>query len=465
MIVVWLITIFAAGLLVWRYAWRDALNPQTRNPKLSWRPSLIGFVASFLLGAGFSASNMDIRTEVEIAGVAACLVFALLGFAFTYIAFREYRQTPSRRWIRSVIIGLVSNGVLASMTAVLTYESYLAKHPSHPALDGRDDQAAVATTSKTAGPIWIDTDPACGVATATDVDDCLALLTALRSPELRIVGASTVFGNQPGERLTEFVREILPKIQEDTKDGEGSLRVFEGSMRAGNGDRRSTPASEAMASALRKTKLRIIALGPLTNVATLLNVHPELTGKIGHIIMVAGKHPGQLFHPGHQWWFHFGDFNVSHDPDAAETVLDSGVPITLIPFEVATKLTITRADLETLRSGDAAAQWLSDVSRSWFSFWQQFLGKDGFHPFDALAVGYAALPEFFTCKQTRARIGFNLFLEPLGIGRDLEVAEDIQGRAVTYCYDLDNRLKDILLERIRRLETASFAHAGAQAGE
>jgi purine nucleosidase len=233
------------------------------------------------------------------------------------------------------------------MTAVLAYESYLAKHPSRPLLAEQDDQATMAMTSETAVPIWIDTDPACGVATTTDVDDCWALLTALRTPELHVVGMSTVFGNQPGERLAEFVRDILPKIEKENKADERALRVFTGSLRADD-DRRPTPASEAMASALHKTKLIIIALGPLTNVATLINTHPDLTAEIRRIIMVAGKHPGQLFHPGHQWWFHFGDFNVSHDPDAAQAVLSSGVPITLIPFEVATKLTITRSDLETL---------------------------------------------------------------------------------------------------------------------
>jgi hypothetical protein len=109
MIVVWLVTIVSAGVLVWRYLWRDMLNYRTRNPKLTWRPSLVGFAVTFMLCMGFSVSNMNIRAEVETAGVAVCIMFTALGFAFTYIALREYRQTPSRRWMRSVILGLVCN--------------------------------------------------------------------------------------------------------------------------------------------------------------------------------------------------------------------------------------------------------------------------------------------------------------------------------------------------------------------
>ena len=44
-------------------------------------------------------------------------------------------------------------------------------------------------------PVWIDTDPACGISDSDDVDDCWALLMALKSPELSIRGFSTVFGN------------------------------------------------------------------------------------------------------------------------------------------------------------------------------------------------------------------------------------------------------------------------------
>jgi pyrimidine-specific ribonucleoside hydrolase len=84
------------------------------------------------------------------------------------------------------------------------------------------------------------------------------------------------------------------------------------------------------------------------------------------------------------------------------------------------------------------------------------LGKPGFHPFDVLAVVYAAMPEHFQCKRVPARIGFNLFLEPFGMGRDLEVAEHLRGPMVTDCYDLDRAVKDVVLIRIMGEPHESF---------
>jgi pyrimidine-specific ribonucleoside hydrolase len=137
-------------------------------------------------------------------------------------------------------------------------------------------------------------------------------------------------------------------------------------------------------------------------------------------------------------------------------VLYSGVPITLVPFELATKLVVTESDLERLRAGDGAAKWLSDVSEPWLSFWNTMLGKPGFHPFDVLAVAYAAMPEHFRCKRTPARIGFNLFLEPFGMGRDLEVSEETRGPIVTDCYDLDRAVKDLVVIRLLGESDSSF---------
>lgn len=192
----------------------------------------------------------------------------------------------------------------------------------------------------------------------------------------------------------------------------------------------------------------VIAQGPLTNIATLIKNRPDLKNRIVRIVFVGGKHPGQLFHPGDQWWFHFGDLNVSQDPRAAEAVLYSGIPLTLIPFELATNLVMTPSDLELLRLGDDDAKWLSEISQHWSSFWEERLGRKGFYPFDALAVSYVATPEHFECRNIHARIGFSVFLAPFVMGRDLEVGENLSGPSVIYCFDLDREFKGVLLTRL-----------------
>jgi pyrimidine-specific ribonucleoside hydrolase len=129
-------------------------------------------------------------------------------------------------------------------------------------------------------------------------------------------------------------------------------------------------------------------------------------------------------------------------------VLDSGIPLVLAPFELATKLTITRTDLEQLTQGDAIARWLRQKSEGWMSFWERDLHRQGFYPFDVLAIGYLTWPQHFHCTITHARIGFDFFTEPFGIGRDLEVANSFGGPSVYYCSNVDLTFKTKLMNRI-----------------
>jgi len=430
------------------------------DSRLSWMLPLTGYTATFLIGAGLSASNRDIRTMVEIVGVGVCMIFTALGGYYTVEAFRHAGERPSSLWRRHAASGIACNLLLVWLIAVSAHASYVAKTPPESAeFTGRDRPMHHEVMGQM--PVWIDTDPACGVGKTADVDDCWALLAATRSPELGIRGISTVFGNQDGTRALAFAQDILPRLTDGSEISDHLPNIYEGSTRKGQSTWPPTPASRALASALNHEPLTIIALGPLTNPATVIRNHPELAAKIDRIVLVGGKRPGQLFHPSHHWWFHFGDFNVSHDPEATAIVLYSGVPITLVPFDLATKLLVTESDLERLSAGDDSAKWLSDVSQPWFAFWNTMLEKPGFHPFDVLAVAYTAMPDHFRCVPTRARIGFNLFLEPFGMGRDLEVAQDIQGPIVTNCVDLNPKLKDILLTRLMGSSRSSFRMATA----
>jgi pyrimidine-specific ribonucleoside hydrolase len=245
-----------------------------------------------------------------------------------------------------------------------------------------------------------------------------------------------------GPGVDAFARQVVARLFEGSTAGRAE--VFSGRTTKGEAAWLPTPASHAMAAALEREPLTILALGPLTNIATLIQNRPDLLNRITRIVVVAGKQPGQLFHPGRQWWFHFGDFNIAQDPRAAEVVLYSGARVTLVPFDLATNVTITAADLQRLRAGDAPARWIADVSRSWLAFWEQMLGQEGFYPFDVLAVAYIAMPEYFTCRTTRARIGFSFYLEPFGMGRDLEVADGVAGPSVVFCSGLDRGFKEVL---------------------
>jgi inosine-uridine nucleoside N-ribohydrolase len=415
------------------------------NPRpqylLSWQIPSIGFGLTFLLGLGFSYSNQDIRSEVQSIGLVIFTVLGAIGSYYTVRAFRSWQRYKNKNCLKQAIAGLLSNLVLIGFITININTIYAISHPANTAKHSVEEFKPSLNAAKHSA--WIDTDPACGQGATNDVDDCWALMMALRSPELDLRGISTTFGNTKGETALQVAHEAIGHL-----GGAASTPIYEGSHHSGSPAWKSTPGSAAIASMLHQQKLTIIAQGPLTNIATVITNHPDLVRNIDRIILVAGKRPGDLFHPGQQWWFHFRDFNIRKDTPAARIVLNSGIPLVLTPFELATKVTIMRSDLDKLASGDKSAQWLRQVSQPWMSFWEEHLHKPGFHPFDALAVGYVAMPELFSCEILSARIGFSLFLEPFGLGHDLEVSPSIDGQQVYYCSDVDRRFKDRLIERI-----------------
>lgn len=294
--------------------------------------------------------------------------------------------------------------------------------------------------------VWIDTDPAVGVPGA-DVDDGYALVQAFRSPELEVVGISTVFGNAPEEVAHPIAAELLEVAGVGVPLHRGAASAEELGT--------PSPATEAMAVALADGPLTVLALGPLTNVATVLRTHPELAGRIVEVVAVAGRRPGQEFLVGGRG--PFPDFNLECDPDAAATLLAaSEVPLTLAGFEVATHALLTSTHLERLAAGPPAARWLAERSTGWLGFWAEHLGTDGFHPFDTLAVGTLVAPDLIGCERLQAALVEVPASVPDLRGRpasgiELRVAPALGGgRTVRYASRADPGFVDDLCDRLLR---------------
>ena len=217
-------------------------------------------------------------------------------------------------------------------------------------------------------PVWIDTDPSCGKSFIQDVDDCLALLQALHSPELNIVGIGTVFGNANHTTTSAVAHHIVREFGCAQLQAVCSSLVYAGAQNLETGFQ-MTPATQALANLLREQPVTILALGPLTNVATLLVHHPELRDRITQVVAVAGRRPGQTFTPNAARFISLANRNFDEDPISFDIVLRSGIPLTLTPYEVASKVTMSQHDLEQLSSGPPASQWLSQQARRWFQLW------------------------------------------------------------------------------------------------
>ena len=121
------------------------------------------------------------------------------------------------------------------------------------------------------------------------------------------------------------------------------------------------------------------------------------------------------------------------DPGAAHAILPMDLVITLIPYDAATKIMITAADLDLLTTQGAAMAQVSQTARSWLTFWQDDVGLSGFYPFDWVAAAYLVQPQMFRCAVTKARVAreWTFWLVP---NPSLLVGKTGQpGAAITYC--------------------------------
>lgn len=305
--------------------------------------------------------------------------------------------------------------------------------------------------------VWLDVDPAAGIPNK-DVDDGLAMIQAFHSPELCVRGVSVVFGNAPLEPGLEIGREVVARF------GPPGLQVAAGAASADQLGARSE-AVDALAAELARRELVILALGPVTNVASLLQLHPELHERIARILIVAARRPGQHFRTGEKPHVPFRDFNFESDPDAMAVLLESDVELVFAPWEVSSHLFLRAGDLAELGASGPSGAWIAEKSRSWLRLWRRSFDVDGFNPFDTLAVGYATHPELMHAFEARVWIdsGPDDCVEPDSDPADAAtkpylLVEPVQaadtaasaGRRARYCYRPDDLFKEILVERLKR---------------
>jgi inosine-uridine nucleoside N-ribohydrolase len=296
--------------------------------------------------------------------------------------------------------------------------------------------------------VWIDADPACGHRTTDDVDDCWALLLALNSKELDVRGISTLYGNVGANDSYAAMLYLSRKFEFVSP----SPAIYRGAEKPLNRRKpKFNSASSALAEALESDYLTLIALGPLTNIATLILDHPESLAHIKQVIAVAGQRPepGLGFYPGKSRLLHMHDFNFRKDVESFEVLLRSSLQITLVPFEVAKKISIKRDDLVMLEKGNEESQWLSKISMPWLEFWKTSLKSEGFHPFDSLAVGYLIWPELFTCEKIPVEIQRIPSFFTTSRDRLLVSQEFDEKRYVEYCHDIKQEFKQSMFGRFQ----------------
>ncbi len=285
--------------------------------------------------------------------------------------------------------------------------------------------------------VWIDTDLSVGMKRENrpgycDVDDGYAILQLMKAENVTIHGISAVFGNTPIHNAFPLSRKMATKFTDQ------EIPVYEG---AGEMIRLSEVATndavEALAEALKNQKLIIMAIGPATNVGLLLLKYPELKSQIEEVVLVAGRRKAtDNFAIGNKGR-NAGDANFDKDPDSFRLMFQHGVPVTLCPFEISSKVWLNQSDLDTLAKGDAGNQWIAKESQNWLDQWID-QGAEGFNPFDVLASHYIIHPEDIISEKLNARIEIhpNDTVQDENNFKNYLLCDKEAGYPVTYCYDV-----------------------------
>ena len=252
-------------------------------------------------------------------------------------------------------------------------------------------------------PIIIDTDPG--------IDDCLALLLALNSPELDVRAISISYGNTVVENAYRNAVEILRKAKHTVRIplGIGARRPLKRQLQvaddthgpSGLGYAEVPPAGVILdyvrpLERLLETQpepITLVTLGPVTSLALVLRANPALVrDKVSrHVAMI-----GNVEAAGNQT--RFSEFNAWCDPEALATVLAAEIPTEMIGLDVTRKLVIKGTEVERLAQH---SPWLHDALRFYVEFHKKQEGLDGAVINDVLAIGYLLQPEVLTFSDLR----------------------------------------------------------------
>ncbi len=284
----------------------------------------------------------------------------------------------------------------------------------------------------------IDTDVATGVwheGRPRDVDDGFAIATALNAADIELVGVTTTYGNAPLIETTRVAAELVAIHAADTGDEVKVIAGASGPIDQGATEIPETnDAVEFIASELRRRRLKIAAIGPLTNMGILAANYPELMSKIDEVIIVGGRTKGNAFYLGEVGPVR--DFNFENDVRAARLMMDSGVPVVMTGFELTSQVVLSKDNLDAIVKSDTPmADYLYTRSLDWIAQWQKRFPEDpGFHPWDSAAIAWIRRPDLFRSEKRGWQINL------IDKDRDLywlETAKDLPGHEITFCYGFE----------------------------
>ncbi|MBA1352568.1 ribonucleoside hydrolase RihC [Staphylococcus cohnii] len=254
-------------------------------------------------------------------------------------------------------------------------------------------------------PIIIDTDPG--------IDDAAAISFAINHPEFDLKMISTVNGNVGIEKTTANALKLKRFFNSDIPVHRGASQPLlsdivdasdvhgESGMEGytfpeiNESDLDSTHAVEAMRDVLVKseTPITLIPIGPLTNIALLLMTYPEVKTFIKEIVLMGGSATRGNVTP-------LAEFNIYCDPEAAQIVFNSGLPLTMVGLDVARSSSLTHDTINEL-------SLINETGKMLHQLFKHYRGDDfekGINVYDAYTLLYLLHPEHFDVQEADVQI-------------------------------------------------------------
>ncbi len=299
------------------------------------------------------------------------------------------------------------------------------------------------------------------------IDDALAIILALRSPEMDVAGITAVSGNVPVDQATINALRVVELLdRRDVWVAQGlqrplardPIRAFKFHGRDGLGDSHlplprlrlaKKTALNAMIETLSSTKksgLTMICTGPLTNLASLLIEFPEAKKSIDEVVLMGGAYGITKYGVGNET--PVSEFNIFSDPEAARTVFEADIAPKTVGLDVTTipQLELVKADYARIRmSEERVAMFAVRILQNNM----QAHGRFTLH--DPMALAVMIKPGFYKFSDCRVSVetkgeyttGMTVTDRRDWLGEDQRV-----GRRVKVCRDVDPRFKRLFLARI-----------------
>jgi inosine-uridine nucleoside N-ribohydrolase len=251
-------------------------------------------------------------------------------------------------------------------------------------------------------PVIIDCDPG--------HDDAIALLLALASPEVEVVGVTTVHGNQTLDKTTDNALRVLALVgREDVPVAVGADRPLVRELRVAahvHGEsgldgpelpaRASAPAEQPAVDYLAERiapDTVLVALGPLTNVALAIDrgIRPARIVLMGGAIAEGNMTPA-------------AEFNIWADPEAAARVFASGLDVTMIGLDVTHGALLTPRWAERFRAAGRVGTFVAELVQFFKQYHARTYGWDGAPIHDAVALAHAFRPGIVVTERMNVEI-------------------------------------------------------------